>query len=120
MKQKRSIVLLLAWIIGLAYAIYIVTYFAGSIAAQNDPVDGAATVFAAALVLPHMVVTFLAVVFNFLGWFFQWRWSALTGGILYGVAMLLFLLYFWGVAVEMILSFVGFAQMKNIQRINQA
>ncbi len=40
---------------------------------------------------------------------------ALTGGILYAVGMVMFIPYFFFIIVQMILSFVGYARMKNTQ-----
>ena len=42
------------------------------------------------------------------------RGFALTGAILYAVAMVMFPFYFFFVVVQMILSFVGFAKLKTI------
>jgi len=41
------------------------------------------------------------------------RGFALTGAILYTVALILFPMYFMFVIIEMILSYVGFAKMKK-------
>ncbi len=112
-QNKRSVILLVSWIIGLAYAVYLVSYFSGSIAGASDAAEAIGTGIATALVMPHMIVVALAVLFNILGWACRLRWSALTGAILYAVAMVLFPLYALFVLVEMILSFVGFAKMKK-------
>ena len=66
---------------------------------------------ATALVMPHMAFVWLALIFNWLGYFLKLRWAALVAGILYAVAMLAFFIYFMFVIVEMILCFVAFAKM---------
>lgn len=49
-----------------------------------------------------------------LAWAMNKRGFALTGGILFAVAMALFPLYFMFVIVQLILAFVGFARLKQI------
>lgn len=83
---------------------------AGSSANTAEQIGaGIATV----LVMPHLVMTVLAVIFNALGLFMHKRGFALTGAILYTVALVLFPIYFMFVIVEMILSYIGFAKMKK-------
>ena len=110
--MKRSKLLLIAAIIGTAYAIYLVTYFAGA-ASAGDGAEQAGAALATMLVMPHMAVVWLAAIFNWLGFFLKARWAALTAGILYAVAIVLFLAYFMFVIIEMILCFVAYAKMKK-------
>jgi hypothetical protein len=63
------------------------------------------------LVTPHLVLTMVAVVFNALAFFMGKRAFALVAGILYAVAMVLFLAYFFFVLAQMILCFVAYAKM---------
>lgn len=112
-KKKKSLPLLISWILGLAYAIYLVAYFVNAIGTSTDAAQALGAGIATAMVTPHMIFVFLAVIFNILGWAGNIRWSALCGAILYAVALALFLPYFMFVVVEMILSFVGFAKMKK-------
>lgn len=105
--MKRSKLLLISAIIGTAYIIYLISYFAD--AASTNGAGAIATV----LVMPHMAMTGIAVIFNWLGFALKARWAALVAGILYAVAMVLFFAYFMFVIVEMILCFVAYAKMKN-------
>lgn len=114
MKKKKSMCLLIAWILGAVYVLYLFSYFAGANANTADAAEAIGAGIATALVMPHMIVTLLAVIFNILGWAMNKRGFALTGGILYAVAMVLFPLYFFFVIVQMILSFVGFARLKKL------
>ena len=75
--------------------------------------DLAGAAIATALVTPHMICTVLAVIFNGLGLFMNKRGFALTGAILYAVAIVMFIPYFMFIIIQMILSFVGFAKMKK-------
>lgn len=111
--MKRSKLLLVSWILGAVYSIYIIVYFFGNAASQADAAAAIGAGIATALVMPHMVCTVLATIFNVLGWAMHKRGFALTGAILYAVAMVLFPLYALFVIVQMILSFVGFAKMKK-------
>lgn len=111
--KKLNVLLLISLIIGTMYMIYSLVYWSGAI----DSVDGVAEQIGAGiatvLVMPHLAFTFLAVVFNALGLFLKKRAFALTGAILYCVAIVVFPIYFMFVVIEAILSFIGFAKMKK-------
>jgi hypothetical protein len=107
MKKKKT--LLVSWIMTLAYLVYIVYYMSTYSAGDSNEQVGAAIAFA--LMLPHLFLTFLALVFNVLGWALNKRGFALTGAILYSVAMFLFLPYFFFIVTQTVLSYVGFAKM---------
>lgn len=122
--MKKSKCLLVSWILGVAYIVYLFAYFFGANANTADSAEALGVGIATVLVMPHMIVTLLAVIFNILGWAMSKRGFALTGAILYAVAMVLFPMYFFFVIVQMILSFVGFAKLKNknsqpVESINQ-
>lgn len=112
-KRKKSILLLISAILGVLYAVYIVSYFASNTVNQTDAAASVGAGLAAAIVTPHMVCAALAAIFNVLGWAMNKRGFALTGAILYAVALALFPVYFMFVIIQMLLSFVGFARMKN-------
>lgn len=82
--------------------------------AQTDAASALGASIGFAIVAPHLIVTFLAAVFTMLAWAMNKRGFALTGGILFAVAMALFPLYFMFVIVQLILAFVGFARLKQI------
>lgn len=112
MKQKKSVLLLIALILGVAYLIYVITYFSGAFSGGSDT-DVIAAGIASILVGPHIIATLIAVLFNALGYFMNKRGFALTGGILYTVAGVLFIPYIVFVIVQAVLSFVGYAKMKK-------
>lgn len=118
MKKKKSVCLLIAAILGLLYAGYLVIYFTGANLNTTDSVEALGTGLATAMVTPHMICTVLAVIFNILGWAGNKRGFALTGAILYAVAMVIFLPYALFVTLQMILSFVGFSNLKKIAAAN--
>ena len=119
MKKKKNIPLIIAMVIGVAYALYSLWYWMAGGAAAQAGTDSAAQLggaMAAAIVMPHVMVELIAAVFNVLGVVFGKPAFALTAGILYAVAMVLFPMYFMFVIVEMVLCFVAFAQMRKARR----
>lgn len=111
--MKKSKLLLVSWILGALYTVYIIFYFINGVSSQTDAATAIGAGIAAALVAPHMLVTALATLFNILGWAMNKRGFALTGGILYAVAIALFPMYFMFVTIQTVLSFVGYAKMKK-------
>lgn len=79
-KQKKSIPLLISWIIGSAYAVYLPAYFGSTIGGSTDTAEAVGASIAAALVTPHIICVCLAVIFNILSWAANIRWAALCGG----------------------------------------
>ncbi|WP_317395690.1 hypothetical protein [Blautia hydrogenotrophica] len=112
-KKKLSKLLLISFIIGVLYLIYSAFYWSGAATSGANTAEQIGAGIATALVMPHLVMTVLAVIFNALGLFMHKRGFALTGAILYTVAIVLFPVYFMFVIVEMILSYIGFAKMKK-------
>lgn len=117
-KQKKSALLAIALVLGVAYVIYSLWYWYGGGALGQVGADSASQAgagLAAMLIMPHLALTLLAVVFNALGLLMGKRGFALTAGILYTVAIVLFPAYFFFVIVQMILCFVAFARMRGQQ-----
>ena len=108
MKSKGKILMFIAAVLTIAYLIYSVSYW-GTIETGSDA-EAVGAGIAAALVLPHLVVTVIAFIFNALGFIMHHRGFALTSAILYAVAAVLFPAYFMFVIVQMILMFVAFAR----------
>ena len=117
--MKKSKCLLISWILGALYSIYVIAYFFGNTASQTDAAAALGAGLATALVMPHMVLTVLATIFNILGWAMNNRGFALTGAILYAVAIVTMPIYFFFVIVQMVLSFVGFAKLKKTPSITE-
>lgn len=115
MKQKLSKTLLISFILGVAYILYSLTYWGGATSGTADAAEQIGAGIATVVVMPHLICTALAVIFNGLGLFMRKRGFALTGAILYTVALVLFPVYFMFVIVEMILSYIGFAKMKKVE-----
>lgn len=115
MFEKRSKVLFIANILGVVYAIFLMSHFFGSVGStQGAEQIGAG--LATAIILPHLVSVILASAFGFLGFFMKKDGFNLTSGILYCVATALFLLYFMFTVPLIILAFIGYGKQKQIKR----
>lgn len=115
MKKKKSVLLLISAIIGVAYIIYSISYWGGA-SSGSSGAEAIGAGIATVLVMPHLICTGLAVLFNILGWAMSSRGFALTGGILYAVAMVVFPFYFMFVLIEVVLSFIGFVRLKKLNK----
>lgn len=112
-KKKMNKLLLISFILGAAYLIYSICYWSGAFGSGETSAEQIGSGLATALVMPHLIASALAVLFNALGLFMHKRGFALAGAILYTVALALFFAYFMFVVIEMILSYIGYAQMKK-------
>lgn len=110
--KKKSVLLLIAAILGVIYAVYSIIYWGGAMSSTSGW-EAVGAGIATALVMPHMICAVLAAIFNTIGWALSSRGLALTGAILYAVAAVLFPVYFMFVIIQMILSFIGFAKLKK-------
>lgn len=119
-KTKKNTLLLIAFVLGVLYMLYSAYYWFGGGATSSVSSDAEAlgAGLATALVFPHLLLTLLAVIFNGLGFFTSKPAFALTAGILYAVAALLFFMYFMFVIIQMILCFVGYAQLHKAKKAN--
>ena len=111
MKRKLSKCLLISFILGVLYLLYSIFYWSGAASSGASSAEQIGAGLATIIVMPHLICTAIAVVFNGLGLFMQKRGFALTGAILYTVALVLFPVYFMFVIIQMILSYIGFAKM---------
>ena len=115
--MKRSKCLLISAIIGSLYLIFIMSCIYGTMAEATDAAEQLGVGIGAMLIAPHIFLLGLAVLFN---WIFavNARWAALTGGILYSVSTLVFIMYFIFEVPSIVLSFVGFAKLKDLPRLS--
>lgn len=113
--MKKNLLLLISAVLGIAYSIYLISYFSGAMSGSTGA-EAAGAVIATALVTPHMILVLLAAIFNWVAWFTNRAGFALVTGILYAVGGVLFLGYIWFVLPSMILSFIGYAQVKSQKR----
>lgn len=110
---NRSKALFFAGIIGVLYAIYIVSYFASTMTTGSNT-SQAAGFIATALVTPHMALVVAGTIFLLIGFFSRKPWAALTGSIVYCVAAVVFLMYAFFCIPSIVLGFVGYSKQKKI------
>lgn len=119
MKKKRSKSLLIGGIIGALYLVYLLYSMGSTAGGAESDAELAGVGIAYLLMMPHLVLTLLAVIFNWIAYIQNHRTFALTTGILYSVAALVFPLYALFVVPSLILGFVGFANLKGIIAQNE-
>jgi Zn-dependent protease with chaperone function len=118
-KVKKSKLLLISSILGALYAIYIVLYFSGVVSGSSSDAESVGSAIATILVLPHILLTIVAVIFNIIGYAKNSRGFTLTAAILYAVAGVMFFIYALFILPSMILSFVGYSKLKEINETNK-
>ena len=109
--NKKNKLLLISWILGLLYVIYLIIHFSSSFISSNDAMEAVGVGLATMIIAPHLFIVILALIFNIIGWSMNLRWAALVSGILYAVSILTFALYAIFVIAQMILCFIAFAKM---------
>lgn len=110
-KPRRSIFLLLSFLLGLIYLLYYILTAYGGMDLSGSQAEQLGTLMAGAVFLPHAILVFLAVVFGFLGFLVRGRACALISGILYITSIILMPICFLYVLAEMILAFVAYVRM---------
>lgn len=114
MFNNRSKAAFVAALLGTAYAVYSVIYWAGATGSATNDAEAVGAFIATALVLPHMLVTVLAAIFAIVGFFTRKSGLILTGAILFSVAAVLFLLYAVFLIPSIIFGFVGYSKQKKM------
>ena len=120
-KSRRSLVLLLAAVIGLIFSIVLVTGTFGQAnkvmsATANTAEDAGRQLGAAigtALMMPQMIASAVATLLAFLGWGTSLRGFALAAGIVFIVAAVLMIINALFLLPSTILSFVAYSRMKK-------
>lgn len=119
MFKNRSKVMFTAGLLGTLYMIYIISYFFGGVSG-TEGTEQVGAALATALVLPHMALLVLAVIINWVGFFMNKKWAAITCGILYSVSGILFLLYIVFEIPMIILSFVAIGKIDKINKLKES
>jgi hypothetical protein len=113
--NQRSKILFMSACIGLFYIVYLIIHFYTGVTTTTVAKQIGASI-ATALVTPHIIIISLAVIFNWLGVFMKKNWAALVSAILYCVGGLVFILYILFVIPMIVLSFVGYAKQKKLNK----
>ncbi len=111
--RSKSVLLLVSAVLGVVYAVYVVAYFSTVNAGSASGAEAVGAGIATLLVVPHLLCTVLAALFNVLGWACNRRAFALTAGILYAAAIVCMPLYAPFTIVQSIMCFVAYARMRK-------
>src|SRR5690554_7337540 len=101
--MRKSKLLLVSWILSVLYCVMLIASL-GGMYGSSDSYNQAASVFLTILLYPHMIVVFLGLLFNILGWSLNKAGYALTGAILYTVGIVLMPVYIFFILIQTILS----------------
>ncbi len=116
MFQGKSKAAFFATVIATLYGIYSITYWVGANSSTNDDAEAIGAGIATVLVLPHVLVTWLGILFGIIGYFGRKTGFLLTAAILYSVAAVLFFLYAIFLVPSIVLGFVGYSAQKKINK----
>lgn len=110
----RDGMLMVAWIIGAIYCVYgvfrIVTFSPANINSLAALISGATVV----LMIPCVVLAWIATILAFIGWFKSFSGLALAAAIVFTFATLSALvLAFWVLLPATILSYIGYSNLKK-------
>lgn len=114
----KSKALLISLIVGTIYGVYLIVNFGSALGGASSDGELVGAGIATMLVMPHMILVILAIIFNALGYFKASKGFALTGGILYSVAAVVFLMYAPFLIVSIVCSFVGYSKVKKLNLAN--
>jgi hypothetical protein len=114
MFKNRSIAGAIATAIAFAYGIYLISYWAGANTGTSGDSEAVGAAIATALVLPHLLVTWIGVIFGFIGFFTRKSGFLLTAAILYASAAVLFLIYAIFLVPSIVLGFIGYVNQKKM------
>ena len=114
--KKYNKLLLISFVLGILYTLYISFYILNTAGSGADSAENVGIGLGITLIMPHVICTVLATIFNGLGVFLNKRGFALTGAILYTIACALMPLYFMFVIIQTILSYIGYSQLKKLER----
>ena len=110
--KNRSKTLIISMVLGVAYSIYLMSYFY-NITICGSGMDFIAGSIASAMVLPHMLATIAGAVFSVVAVIINKRWSAMVAFIMYYVASLLFIMYAIFTLPIAIIATIGYVRMKK-------
>ncbi|MBQ3761920.1 MAG: hypothetical protein II875_07920 [Clostridia bacterium] len=108
--KKRSVLLLIAFFLGIAAIVGYTAIFSDWI---SDATVGALGTLAAIAMTFPAYASFVGVFFALLGWLLNQRWAALLAGIAFGVAMLLALTRFYIPVLPMAFCIAAYSKMKK-------
>jgi hypothetical protein len=114
MFNSRSKAAFFATLIAVAYGIYAIVYWVDSNSSTTDSAEAIGAGIATLLVLPHLLITWLGIIFGIIGFFTRKTGFQLTAAILYAVGAVLFILYALFLVPSIVLGFVGYSVQKKL------
>ena len=114
--KKRSIILLIAAILGVLITFYLWNYLSSAVSNTSSSAEALGAAFAMRMAQPMVLMFTLSTVFCVIAWLFNIRWAALVAGILYAVSMTQLPAWAMFPAIPMILSFIGYARMGKAKK----
>lgn len=121
MKKKHSQWLLASGAIATLYVLYLAFYY-GDLVLTSEGIARETALTLTAFVAPHFLFTAIAVVLNWFAFAMDMRPLALGAGVLYIIGCLAGILYIpmnLIVLVSAVLSFIGFAKLKGVNKIDK-
>ena len=119
-KKASNILALISLVITAMYLLFLISYISSTYAEATADIqtwEGLGTAIGTAigiqLAAPHMVIVFIAFIFNIVTAITRKGWAALTSGILYAVSMLLMPVWLVFVTAQTVLCFVQFAKIRK-------
>lgn len=111
-KHKFSWLLLISFILGLAYLAWSAYYWGSALKQVSDSSSDLGTALGGAIaikmVYPSLIALFIAVCTNFLAMLLRNTWVTLAAAILYVITLILFPMYWMFTIVEIILCTIAF------------
>jgi hypothetical protein len=114
MFERRSKAAFWATLLALAYGIYAIIYWVGTNSSTADDAEAIGAGIATLLVLPHLLLTWLGIIFGLVGFFTRKTGFQLTAAILYAVGAVFFILYALFLLPSIVLGFVGYSAQKKV------
>lgn len=122
--DKRPLVLLIAFILGVLTLAFVFAFMDKTMAAVKNigtsTFDAAAKslgiTLGVAVTTPHLIMASIATVACGLAWLLRLRWMAVLSGVLYAIAMVLMPPWFYLVIMQLILSFAGAGKLEEQQQ----
>ena len=118
--MKKSKILLIAAIIGTICAIICFSSVNSALdkSKSEDTANQIGTVIGASIVMPSVVLSAIGTIFAWVGFGTNKKGFALTAGILYSVAVVMFFPWFMFNIVQMILSYIAYGTMGKVKKGN--
>lgn len=116
MFRERSITAFLAVLFASMYLVYIIVSFNEFRNQAEDPAEQIAGAILTLFLLPHLVVTSIAVFLGWIGFGVKSSGLILSSAILYCVGSVMFLLLFFYLIPSIVLGFVGYATQKRLSK----